>query len=85
MARHGKPLGLDEIECDLCGSKGIANRMFSHVMGHKHRQQVMKHNHHGDSRYIDRSTDLGGEQGADLGFLHTRVEHVPQIHLEVVG
>merc|ERR1719309_215797 len=42
-------------ECDLCGSKGIANGMFSHVMGHKHRQQVMKHNHPGDSRYIDRS------------------------------
>ena len=67
---------LDDIECDLCGSKGIANRMFS---------QVMKHNHHGDSRYIDRSTDLGGEQGADLGFLHTRVEHVPQILGQTAG
>ena len=54
-------------------------------MGHKHRQQVMKHNHHGDSRYIDRSTDLGGEQGADLGFLHTRVEHVPQILGQTAG
>ena len=53
-----------------------ANRMFS---------QVMKHNHHGDSRYIDRSTDLGGEQGADLGFLHTRVEHVPQILGQTAG
>jgi len=42
-------------ECNLCGSKGIANGMFSHIMGHKHRQQVMMTDNPNDERYLDRS------------------------------
>ena len=38
-------------ECELCGSMGQSNGMFSHLMGHKHRQQfVMKLP--GDSRSL---------------------------------
>lgn len=29
-------------ECSLCGSKGIANGMFSHIMGYKHRQMFIE-------------------------------------------
>ena len=40
--------------CRLCdGCKGIANSMFNHIMGHKHRRKVIEHVHPGDQRYQD--------------------------------
>merc|ERR1719341_275610 len=39
-------------ECELCGSMGQSNGMFSHLMGHKHRQlfvEKMSYNHYSHS------------------------------------
>ena len=35
-------------ECGLCGNKGIANGMFSHIMGYKHRQAFVEEMHKED-------------------------------------
>jgi len=39
-------------ECQLCGSKGIANGMFSHILGYKHRQAFV------EKLYEDDPTDV---------------------------
>jgi len=43
-------------ECDLCGNQGIANGMFSHLMGHRHRQRFVEEIYKDDpSRVMDLS------------------------------
>jgi len=62
-------------ECDLCGNQGIANGMFSHIMGHRHRQRFVEEIYKDDpSRVMDLSQgDLlkyarkHNENGDDLG------------------
>jgi len=62
-------------ECDLCGNQGIANGMFSHLMGHRHRQRFVEEIYKDDpSRVMDLSQgDLlkyarkHNENGDDLG------------------
>lgn len=44
-----------QYECELCGNKGIANGMLSHVMGHTHRKNVMYKAHPGDKHYFERN------------------------------
>ena len=39
-------------ECELCGSKGIANGMFTHIMGYKHRQAFIIEYHKDDPRDV---------------------------------
>jgi len=62
-------------ECDLCGNQGIANGMFSHLMGHKHRQRFVEEIYKEDpSRVMDLSQGdllkyarIHNENGDDLG------------------
>lgn len=42
-------------ECRLCGNKGIANGMFSHIMGYKHRQQFVEEIYKDDHNVLDLS------------------------------
>ena len=39
-------------ECGLCGNKGIANGMFSHIMGYKHRQAFVEEMHKDDPSQV---------------------------------
>jgi len=54
-----------QYECELCGSKGIANGMFSHIMGHTHRKNLMKAKHPNDERYHDQTQKRCLEWAAD--------------------
>jgi len=62
-------------ECELCGNQGIANGMFSHLMGHRHRQRFVEEIYKDDpSRVMDLSqSDLlkyarkHSENNDDLG------------------
>ena len=39
-------------ECHLCGSQGIANGMFSHLMGHKHRKNFVEEIYRDDIKSV---------------------------------
>eukprot|EP00092_Neocalanus_flemingeri_P015622 GFUD01016910.1.p1 GENE.GFUD01016910.1~~GFUD01016910.1.p1 ORF type:complete len:552 (+),score=129.19 GFUD01016910.1:89-1744(+) len=62
-------------ECELCGNQGIANGMFSHLMGHRHRQRFVEAIYKDDpSRVMDLSQGellkyarTHNENGDDLG------------------
>jgi len=48
-------------ECGLCGSQGQSNGMFSHLMGHKHRQMFldkMSNNHNSNYNHGTSQADL---------------------------
>ena len=67
-------------ECELCGSKGIANGMYTHIMGGKHRQQFVLEYYRNDPRHV---IDLSQKDLLDYARKHSENQEVHKIRSKV--
>merc|ERR1719430_3036479 len=64
-------------ECELCGNQGIANGMFSHLMGHRHRQRFVEWQHPDNHDYLDMS------QGELLKLAKNYAENLENLNVKI--